>query len=83
MTVSYIAFNMSTHIPQDHLSPLSLLPQSLQLLHDHVVRIQKPINTLPHAWLLVFVQLAILDVARRYALSEACIGEGVYRCDVN
>jgi hypothetical protein len=83
MTLSYIAFNISAHILKNHLPPHILLPQSLQFLHNHIVRVQKSIYTLPHARLLVFVQLAILDVARGYALSEACISEGVYRCDGN
>jgi hypothetical protein len=57
-----------------------LLPQSLQLPQHHQIRIQKPIHALPHTRLLVLVQLPVLDVAARYAFSEACVCEGVYRC---
>jgi hypothetical protein len=55
-----------------------LLPQPLQLPQHHQIRIQKPIHALPHARLLVFVQLAVLDVARGYAFAEAGVGQGVY-----
>jgi hypothetical protein len=55
-----------------------LLPQPLQLPQHNHVRIQKPVDALSHAGLLVFVQFAILDVAARYAFAEAGIGEGVY-----
>jgi hypothetical protein len=56
-----------------------LLPQPLQLPENHQIRVQKPVYTLPHARLFVFVQFGVLDVARGYAFSEAGIGEGVYR----
>jgi hypothetical protein len=59
--------------------PPSLLPQPLQLPQYNHIRIQEPIHTLLHTRLLVFIQFAVLDVARGDAFAETGIGEGVYR----
>lgn len=54
-------------------------PQPLQLPQHHQIRVQKPINALPHTRLLVFIQRAVLDPAARDALLEAHVGERVNR----
>lgn len=50
-----------------------LLPQSLQLLKYHQICIQKPIHALPHARLLIFVQLTLLNCTCGNAFLEAGI----------
>lgn len=56
-----------------------LSPQSLQLPQHNHIRVQEPVHALPHAGLLVLVQLSVLDVASGDAFAEAGVGEGVYR----
>ena len=65
--------------PPHHLIPNSptSTPQPLQLPQHHQIRIQKPVHALPHARLLVFIQLAVLDAARGDALAEARVCEAV------
>ena len=57
---------------------LPLSPQPLQLPQHNHVRIQEPVHTLPHTWLLVFIQFAVLNGPRGDALAETCVGQGVY-----
>jgi hypothetical protein len=53
------------------------LPQLLQLPHDDKVRIEEAVHALPHAGLLVLVELAVLNSASGNALAEAGVGQGV------
>lgn len=80
-----------TFVPSDHMHVplpidfpscdmvcLPLSPQSLQLPQHNHIRIQESVHTLPHTWLLVFIQFAVLNGPRGDALAETCVGQGVY-----
>ncbi len=58
-----------------------LTSQPLQLPEHNEVRVQESVNTLPHARLLVLVELAVLDGAGGDAFAETCVCEAVDSCD--
>jgi len=58
---------------------LRLVPHSIQVLNNREIRIQKPIDTVLRAALLVLLQLAASD-RTGYAFAPADIGKVVYRC---
>lgn len=61
-------------------SSTALTSQFLQRLQHHNIGVQKSIHALPHAWLFVLVQLAVLDCACGNAFAETYVCEGVDSC---
>lgn len=73
LVANLVVPSLPCHIPSLLHRPL----QPLQLFQHDQVRIEKPVHALPHARLLVLVELSVLDRAAGNALLEACIRQAV------
>jgi hypothetical protein len=78
-TLSLVIHPLPPQVPR---ASTNLPPQPLQLPQHNQIRIQKPIHALPHAGLLVFVQLSVLHAASGDALLEAGVCQAVDGCFV-
>lgn len=55
----------------------TLLPQPLQLPQHNDIRVQESVDALPHAGLLVLVELSVLDRTGGDAFAETCVCQTV------